>query len=335
MPPQISEIFNRIHPPSCTKPLENSIYTVMPIPTHTGYFVGKDKESLACLFVSTSYQAGKPHPPIRLKGIDVQFDLHCNLKKANEPLKEGIFTVIRCRARDSEMTSYFLSICGTLLSLLGDQPTQAMIAKAVIRLAAILQKVQRPPTRPINGLFGELYLLLRSSNAVTTLRAWRDSENARFDFTNGKVRLDVKATIGRNRVHTFSYEQCNPPSSTIAVAASLHIEQIAGGLSLCSILDEIKARVYADVDLMLKLDETVAATLGTSRKDSLSCCFDMHLADSSLQFFNLEDVPAIRGPIPIGVSDVHFRSDLSSLHPVSINELIDQDPIFWDLLPSR
>ena len=333
MPTALADIFKGICPPSAA-PSDKPIYAVMAIPGHTGYFVGKDRESLACFLISTNDQSGRPHPPIRLASLDAQFELRCHLKKANEPEREDTFTVIRCRDSDSETIRYFLSVCDTLLRMLGDQPTRALVATAVNRMAAIFQKVRRPPARLLNGLFGELYLLLRSGVTVTALAAWRASENARFDFSNGDIRLDVKAAGGRNRVHTFSYEQCNPPSGTVAVVASLHTEQAAGGSSLYSIINQIEARVSANVDLVLKLHETVAATLGASLNDSLSRRFDMRLAESSLRFFSLEDVPAIRGPLPAGVSDVHFRSDLSALRPVSIERLIDREPTFWDLLPS-
>ena len=333
MPTELADIFEGIRPPSA-EPSDKPLYSVMPVPGHSSYFVGKDRGSLACLLVSTSDQTGRPHPPIRLESLDAQFELRCHLKKASEPGRDGTFTVIRCRDSDSETTRYFLSICDTILRMLGDQPTRAQIATAVNRLAAIFQRVRQPPARPLNGLFGELYLLLCSSHAVRALAAWRSDENARFDFSDGDVRLDVKAAGGRSRQHTFSYEQCNPPSGTVAVVASLHAEQVAGGDSLRSVINHIEARVSAHADLVLKLHETVAATLGTSLNDGLSRRFDMRLAESSLQFFSLEDVPAIRGPLPAGVSDVHFRSDLSALPPVSIEALIDRDPVFWDLLPS-
>ena len=77
----------------------------------------------------------------------------------------------------------------------------------------------------------------------------------------------------------------------------------------------------------------MVATLGASLNGGLSRRFDMRLAEASLQFFGLEDPPAIRGPLPAGVSDVHFRSDLSTLAPLPIEALIDRDPVFWDLLP--
>jgi len=247
MPAGLADIFEGIHTPFA-EPSDRPFYAVMPVPGHASYLVGKDRESLACLLVSTSDRTGRPHSPIRLESLDAQFELHCHLKKSGEPEQEGTFTVIRCRESDSETTRYFLSVCETILRVLGDDPTRAQIATAVNRLAAIFQKIRQPPARPLNGLFGELYFLLRSGNAVRALTAWRVDENARFDFVDGDVRLDVKAAGGRNRVHTFSYEQCNPPSGTIAVVASMHVEQIAGGPSLRSVVGQIESRVSGHSD---------------------------------------------------------------------------------------
>lgn len=154
-----------------------------------------------------------------------------------------------------------------------------------------------------------------------------------FDFVDGDIRIDVKATGGRTRIHTFSYEQCNPPNGTTAVVASLQVEKVAAGASLRSIIDKIEMRVSSHTDLVLKLHETVAATLGTNLDDGLLKRFDMRLADSSLHFYSLRDVPAIRGVLPPGVSDVHFRSDLSALTPLSTGVLLKKDPALLNLLP--
>ena len=82
-------------------------------------------------------------------------------------------------------------------------------------------------------------------------------------------------------------------------------------------MNQIETCLAADAGLVLKLHETVAATLGTNLQDGLSRRFDMRVADSSLQFFSLEEVPAIRGPLPVGVSQIHFRSDLSAVQSLS------------------
>lgn len=57
------------------------------------------------------------------------------------------------------------------------------------------------------------------------------------------------------------------------------------------------------------------------------------VARSSLCFYDITDVPAIRDSLPAGVSDVHFRSDLSHVTAASIADLIAQDSSCFGLLP--
>lgn len=330
--PVLADIFAAV--PELAAPDPNRpLYAVLPVPGFDSYYVGKDREGLACLLVETADRLARLQPPIRLESLDVQFELRCHLRKDREPEREGTFTVIRCRSPDRETIRYFLSVCEIILRLGGDRPAARDIAGAINRLAAIFQKMQSPAARSVNGLFGELYMLWRSANPVRAVTAWRSDDTARFDFSDGDIRIDVKSASGRLRVHNFSYEQCNPPPGTVAVVASLLVERASGGVALRSIIDEIVASIAAHPDLVLKLHEVIAATLGTGLAEALSARFDIKLADSSLRFFAVADVPGIRGAIPAGVSDVHFRSDLSAVPPVSPRALIDLDPLFWDLLP--
>jgi hypothetical protein len=305
----------------------------MPVPGYESYFIGKDRECHACLLVATSDQPGRQQSPIRLENLDAQFELRCHVRREKEVERAEVFTVIRCRSLDKETVRYFLSVCETIVSMIGDKPWQREVASAVHRLAAIFQKMQKPATRPVNGLFGELYLIRRSGNASRAVAAWRLDETARFDFSDGSVRMDVKATRGRLRVHAFSYEQCNPPPGTIPIVASLFVEGSPGGISMRSLISEIESSVAAHPDLVLKLHEVIATTLGEGLPGALALTFDSKLAESSLKFYNLRDVPAIRGALPAGVSDVHFRSDVSALPPLSIQSLVDLDQTFRNLLP--
>lgn len=309
------------------------LYAVLPVPSYQSYFVGKDRDSCACLLITTS-DYSRRQPPIRLENLDAQFGLLCHIKKVHELDQEERFTVIRCRSRDPETVRYFFFICNAVLHIVGNRPLQHTVASAVHRLAAIFQKTQKPPARTVNGLFGELYLIYRSTNPVRTLTAWRTDETARFDFVEGDVCLDVKATTGRVRAHSFSYEQCNSSPNTLSIVASMFVERVSRGITLRTLIDDILAVVASDMDLALKLHEVTAATLGTSIKEAMELAFDVTLTDTSLRFFNLADVPSVRGPLPAGVSDVRFRSDLSALEDLSVQALIDLDPIFRDLLPT-
>ena len=136
-------IFEAISPPIADNP-DKPIYAVMPIRDYESYFIGKDRDGHACLLITTSDQASRMASPIRLENLDVQFELRCHVKANREAEYTGIFTVIRCRSLDKETVRYFLSVCDTILGMLGDSPRQPEVSSAVHRLAAIFQKIQRP-----------------------------------------------------------------------------------------------------------------------------------------------------------------------------------------------
>jgi hypothetical protein len=334
MPVGLESLFEAIAAPE-GEGADKPVYAVVPLGGYESYFVGKDREGHACLLASTSYQPDRQQSPIRLENLDAQFDVRCHLRKKNEVERVGTFTVIRCRSLDVETVRYFLSVSEIIVAGVGDKPRQRELASAIHRLAAIFQKLQKPPSRPVNGLFGELYLIWRSREPSKSVAAWRIDQTARFDFSVGNIRIDVKTAAGRLRVHEFSYDQCNPPPGTLSVAASILVERAPGGVSLRSLIRDIESRIAGFPDLVLKLHEVIAATLGISLSEALCLTFDTKLASSSLRLYNLRDVPAIRGALPASVSDVHFRSDVSGVLPLNSETLIRQDETFRDLLPEE
>jgi Putative PD-(D/E)XK family member, (DUF4420) len=308
------------------------IYSVAALTTYPGCFVGKDSHDRACILIAVADRDVRHHAPIRLESLDVQFDVRTLIKTQGQ-VSEGIFTVLRCRSPEPELVRYFLSISETILRILGAQPTRSAIAQAVNRLAIIFQRLQSPPTRSINGLFGELFIIRHSRSPSRVLTAWRPKDSSRFDFSSADARLDVKTASGRMRTHTFSYDQCNPPPGTVAMVASLFVEQTASGASLREFILAIETLAIANSDLVMKLHDIVAETLGNSLQEALSICFDERLAASSLQFYDLRSIPAIRTDPPAGVSDIHFRSDLSGLPGIPIEKLVEREPELSDFLP--
>lgn len=308
-------------------------FAVRCVPDHDAYFVGKDIAGQACLLVETKDRPGRKPPPIRLESLDAQFELECQISDAGSPARVGLFTVVRCRSPEPETIRYFLSVCRIIMRHLGSRPSRADLAAAVRRMASIFQNIKKPPVRSLNGLFGELFVISRSRSPVRAIAAWRIDETSRFDFAAGDIRIDVKSCAGRVRKHIFSYDQCNPPTNTHAVVASLMVERVPGGISINDLIESIEARLAGDPELVLKLHNIVASTLGTELTGSLRVTFDNRLAESSLQFFDLRMIPAVRDTIPPRVSEVRFAVDLSGLVPLSLEALTDQDPYFWDLLP--
>ena len=310
------------------------LFAVRPVPGYQSYYAGKDADGKACLLVSTTAASGRAPPPVRLETINIQFELGCRVTSSSGNASDDRFTVIRCLSSEQETIRYFLSVCNIIVHHLGDSPSRSALASAIQRLISIFQSIRRPPVRSLNGLFGELFLISRSRNPARAVSAWRINHSARFDFSVGDVRLDVKTCAGRMRQHAFTYDQCNPPPGTQAVIASLMVERVPSGTTLADLIAMIEDRIGAE-DLLFKLHTLVASTMGTSLASSLDVPFDPHLAESSLRFFDLRAIPAVRGEQAPGVSDVRFVSDFSGCDPQTVSALIDHDPLFWDLLPTK
>lgn len=314
---------------STTTPL----FAVRLVPGYECYFVGKDPVGQACLLVETMDETDRKPPPIRLENLDAQFEIACQITVTERQAREGLFSVVQCRSLDLETIRYFLSVCWIIMRHLGETPSCTDLAAAVLRIALMFQNIKKPPTRSLNGLFGELFFISRCRSPARAVAAWRVGETSRFDFAVGDIRMDVKSCAGRVRIHTFSYDQCNPPPNTHGVVASLMVERIPGGISIGDLITSIEARISGANDLVLKLYEIIASTLGTDLSCSISVTFDSRLAESSLQFFDLREIPAVRGSLPDRVTNVQFSADLSGLVPLSKKYLVDRDPYFWELIP--
>jgi len=328
MPLALGILFEGLAVPSA----DHLIYSVAHIPGYPAYFVGKDNSANACLLVAAPDRESRRQVPIRLESIEVVFDVPSIIKHTGK-VTEETFTIVRCRSNETEIVRYFFSVGETLLRILGPNPNRSAISDAIAKLAHIFQRMQNPALRSVSGLFGELFLIRVSQNPFRALAAWRTQDTSRFDFNAGSVRIDVKASSGRQRIHTFSYDQCNPPSGTMAVAASLFVEQAAGGVPLREIIREIEGLVATNAELVLKLHDTVAATLGRTLQEALGVRFDRRLSATSLQFFELRSIPAIRTEPPPGVSDIHFRSDLSNTPHADLKKLLEREPSFADFMP--
>jgi hypothetical protein len=137
-----------------------------------------------------------------------------------------------------------------------------------------------------------------------------------FDFAAPDARVECKAASSGMRLHSLSWEQCNPPGGP-ALVASLFVESAGGGTSVQELLERIEARLTGSPDVATRFRETVASTMGMSLRQCLEVRFDESACRASLQWFDLRSVPAVRGELPIGVSGLRFTSNLAMADPVS------------------
>ena len=295
------------------------------------HYVGRDVRGFPCLLLQTADSGVRP--PIELDGLSIRFSLPCLVDDGLGQDRQEALTVVVGKSFDPQLQRYFIYVCETMLRIVGNNPTFAQVTQAMQRLIDLFRKLALPSTRSVAGLVGELSIILRSRNAVVAAEAWRSEADNRFDFAYADARLEVKATSMRRRIHNLSLEQCGPPEGTRGLLVSVFIETIGGGLSVLELIRSVEARLIGHNNAILKVQSVIADTLGSSLPAALAVRFDDNLARKSTRFYDLGAIPAIRVPVPPGVSGVHFQSDISRTPNLTGAELQQLSEALADLLP--
>lgn len=263
------------------------------------------------LIAARDSNAPSSKPPIVLAHLAIQEGATCRIGHPDGSMEEGRFTVARCTSADPQIHEDFLRIGGMVIAWLGLQPTEVEVRSAMARLIELFRGILLPPTKTVVGLWGELFLIARSSHPDVLVRAWHVRPEDRYDFNAGVDRLEVKIAFGRSRVHHFSLEQVVPvPGMEVAVASML-TERAAGGPSLADLVARIQALVSPDPELQLRVEEVPAELLGNHWREARGTRFDEQLARASLMFYDAAVIPKPNPDVPAEVSEVRFRADLS------------------------
>jgi hypothetical protein len=266
--------------------------------------------------------------PIKLEHLEVQHAVRCRVTNQNNETEEGTYTVIRCLEADEELSHYFLHTVDPLLRLIGSSPTPLDISRSIEHLVELFRALTQAPIKSVSGLWAELFVIRNANQPAELLRAWHTTPHEKFDFNAGGQRIEVKSTSQGMRLHHFSLEQLNPPADTRVLIASTFMEKTGAGTSLEELIEEIRSQLGGDAELEERLNRVVALTLGISLQQGLTQRFDKELARQSLRVFDASVIPKLSNPLPDGISDVHFQSDLSRSTPLSKRELRDAGGIF-------
>lgn len=314
----LSELFSSLFSPS-NEGGETPRFSARAIPEYERYRLAKDaRGDPSLLFAVMDEGQRMRRAPIVLEHLDVQFDVDCRILRPDSIVEQGHYTVIRCTRADSSLHSYFLNVASTLVIAVGPNPTREGVVHAVDHFVQLFQKMKEAPRKSIQGLWGELYLMARLRNPALLVRAWHLNPEDRYDFSVDDQRIEVKSASNRIRQHHFSLEQLRSIPDTKVLIASLFVERSGGGTSVIDLVETLRSRIGDNADLLLHIDSVVNATLGENWRHAIEESFDRSLAEESLTFYALDSVPKIVTDIPSGVSNVHFRSDLSEVAPVDV-----------------
>lgn len=293
-------------------------FNVRRLPDGSAYYVGRDSDGRACLLIHA--RGLSCAVPLHLAGLEVHFALDCNVQEPGLPEETKTLSVIVCLSRASVIEAYFSSIAELFVRVLGPAPAADQVRDAVDQFVQLFQKLEAPARRSLTGVLGELCFIHLAADKDAAVRGWRVDPEERFDFICGDLRVDVKASAQRLRVHEVSFDQANPSSGSIALFASIWIEPVGGGTTFSTFLGTIE-RGLADIASVAKLREVVADTLGSTLPGAMNFRFDLHTASQSIQLFDARRVPALRPPLPTGLSGVRFASNFALAVPEDLPNL--------------
>lgn len=297
--------------------------------------VGVDDAGHPCILVQPISRGHKKAAAIALENFEAQFQVRCTLQHADGTTQTAHYTLLRLTSKRLADRAVFFSVCETIRDLVGREPDESSLYQAVARLVALFRRLLLPPTRTNIGLFGEMVFILEARSASTAIQAWRNDEYDRYDFSTPNLRIEVKTTSQPQRIHEFSYEQCDVGGDIKGVVASIIVERASSGTNVLQLQNLIEERLTGDYASLLKLRSVVAETIQGEENSGHGITFDLAKAKRSLAIYNLESIPAVRGVLQVGVSSVRFKSNLDLCTPLKVIDLIAEFSESETIFPGR
>lgn len=295
--------------------VENSdkkVFSVISVP-NTDHKLGISKEGYPKFFICTNDTVSST-PNTTLDILSVEYNLSCTFVDEDGGKITHHYTVITLRSIDLTLQEDFIDIVLMMLARLTAIPSKREIAIEVENLISIFSAMTCPPRKKIQGLWAELLVIEQSYMPEVLINAWHENPSAKYDFTMGRDKLEVKSTSSETRVHHFSLDQLCPSTHSRVVIASTIVRESAqgnGGLSVRDLYDRICKRVDS-VDARIHITKVIAETIGTDMHRLNEVFFDYIEACDTLKFYDSSEVPGVdKSGVHPGVTGVGFNSNLS------------------------
>lgn len=172
------------------------------------HHLGKDAQGRPAILLTVAPSPIRP-ASIVLQNLRVEHSLHCRIS-TSEAILDSEFSLLHCQSENEILQSCFLEFAEAILKSLSTKPGAPELSEAVERMAALFLALERPPTRSVQGLWGELFLIANATQSFLAAQSWHTEACERYDFALALCRLEVKTSSDRTRNHQFSFEQVYP-----------------------------------------------------------------------------------------------------------------------------
>ena len=289
-------------------------YAAESIPFARQHKIGVSSEGYPMFFIQTSNK--DKALDITLEFIKVLFNRTCRLIENNEVQEMEGYTIVSMSDDNVDYQKYFIDVVCILLQELPEDVTVKTLKTELMKIASLFSSLTKPAKRTLQGLWAELFIIEQSKYPDYLIQAWHASPNDKFDFNDGRDKIEVKSTSKVRRVHEFAFEQLNPNINSNLLVASVFVIESGHGKTIFDLKDSIYKKVTS-LPLQYRLNEVLAQTLGNDFDKVGDMSFDYQQALDTLQFYDFTDIPCIDVKnIPHELTNIHFDCDLTSVQSI-------------------
>jgi hypothetical protein len=278
------------------------------------HIIGISQEKQPMFFIKCDEMNSSKSIDANLEFISVHFNRQCQLiNRKGEIVKEDIYTIITLKNDSEYLQEYFIKILIVLINSIPEKPRLKDLKIEIDKLITLFTKLSKPALKTIQGLWAELLIIEQSNNPDYLIKSWHISTTEKYDFNDGKDKIEVKSTTKDRRIHNFSQEQILPNSNSLLIISSILIIETGTGVSIFDLVKKIESRVK-DKSLLFHFNEMIATTLGNDFEKSFYVFFDYQYAVDSIRHYNSLNIPTINITcIPPNINNVRFECDLTDI----------------------
>ncbi len=297
-------------------------FKVVSVPRFSGVYIGVSSTGQPCLFVESKGERFNG-PSMKTSRVTLGIGRDYKISLPDSSPRTKTFDSLICESDEEVDRRTFISLIDGLLN----DPTENYIKRA--DLTSFFLSVSRlfsiPPAKDLGaerqGLWGELFFMSRIRGFKFWFPFWHSEPTRKFDFSASNLRLEVKTAVSDERIHQFSHRQVYPYEGEEIGLASILLRKEDTGLSLRKLIDSAKESI-SEEEHVIKLAKAERVS-GMENNDELGPFFDETEAERSLALFWARDAPHFNMAEPAGVSQTHYRIDLSTAPAIPLEDLIN------------
>lgn len=182
---------------------------------------------------------------------------------------------------------------------------------------------ERDKSKLQTGIYGELLAIhyLHEAGASRIVSKYHSDFYSKHDFELDRYnRIEVKSTVGSERIHHFSLDQLNRNDINVYLI-SVILEKSTEGISLNDLFSIVEQYVY-EPDAIMKLGKLKALCGVNTDAPGPSYSFDKAMKD--VRIFNSKDIPHLSLDGIKGILNVSYDVDCSFANEISTCDFVNE-----------